>query len=119
MAVLGLFVKSIFLVALMIAIFIIGVIIYLYLRVKRVARTFAAGAGQRSAGTSQRTAGTGQRNAESSQSSRHTSSQQQAADYANTDFGDEELYDQRSPREINRKIFRKDEGEYVEFEEES
>ena len=42
MAIFGLFLKSIFLVAIMVAVFIIGVVIYLYLRVRRVARTFTS-----------------------------------------------------------------------------
>lgn len=103
----------------MVAIFIIGVIIYLYLRVKRVARTFAAGNGQRADGGSQSSRRTAeQRQQQRADASHSSASRQQTTDYADTDFGDEELYDQRSPREINRKIFKKDEGEYVEFEEE-
>lgn len=109
MAIFGLLLKSIFLVALMAAVLIIGVIIYLYMRVKRMARTFAA-AGQQTADT------TRQRR---SRSSRSNDSRQSAATNSGSDtaFNDEELYDERSTHEINRKIFSKDEGEYVDYEE--
>lgn len=96
MAIFGLFLKSIFLVAIMVAVFIIGVVIYLYLRVRRVARTF----------TSARQGASSRRSSASSASSSDSGS-----------FVNEELYDQRTDSEINRKIFSKDEGEYVEFEE--
>ena len=87
----------------MVAVFIIGVIIYLYLRVRRVARTF----------TSARQGTSGPR--ASSSGSGSYSSQQKTKDSGS--FVNEELYDQRTDSEINRKIFSKDEGEYVEFEE--
>ena len=80
----------------MVAVFIIGVVIYLYLRVRRVARTF----------TSARQGASSRRSSASSASSSGSGS-----------FVNEELYDQRTDSEINRKIFSKDEGEYVEFEE--
>lgn len=108
MAIFGLFLKSIFLVAIMVAVFIIGVVIYLYLRVKRVARTF----------TSARQGASSRRSSASSASSSGSgsySSQQNTKDSGS--FVNEELYDQRTDSEINRKIFSKDEGEYVEFEE--
>lgn len=108
MAIFGLFLKSIFLVAIMVAVFIIGVVIYLYLRVRRVARTF----------TSARHGASSRRSSASSASSSGSgsySSQQQTKDSGS--FVNEELYDQRTDSEINRKIFSKDEGEYVEFEE--
>lgn len=108
MAIFGLFLKSIFLVAIMVAVFIIGVVIYLYLRVRRVARTF----------TSARQGASSRRSSASSASSSGSgsySSQQQTKDSGS--FVNEELYDQRTDSEINRKIFSKDEGEYVEFEE--
>lgn len=107
MAILGLFLKSIFLVTLMIAIFIIGIIIYLYVRVKNVARSFGMGA-QGSKGTKQ--ASSANNRAKSTTTTGSTSSK--------TDFSNEELYDTRSAHDVNRKIFAKDEGEYVEFEEE-
>lgn len=108
MAIFGLFLKSIFLVAIMVAVFIIGVVIYLYLRVRRVTRTF----------TSARQGASSRRSSASSASSSGSgsySSQQQTKDSGS--FVNEELYDQRTDSEINRKIFSKDEGEYVEFEE--
>lgn len=108
MAIFGLFLKSIFLVAIMVAVFIIGVVIYLYLRVRRVARTF----------TSARQGASSRRSSASSASSSGSgsySSQQNTKDSGS--FVNEELYDQRTDSEIKRKIFSKDEGEYVEFEE--
>ncbi|WP_308243370.1 DUF4834 family protein [uncultured Prevotella sp.] len=108
MAIFGLFLKSIFLVAIMVAVFIVGVVIYLYLRVRRVARTF----------TSARQGASSRRSSASSASSSGSgsySSQQNTKDSGS--FVNEELYDQRTDSEINRKIFSKDEGEYVEFEE--
>lgn len=108
MAIFGLFLKSIFLVAIMVAVFIIGVVIYLYLCVRRVARTF----------TSARQGASSRRSSASSASSSGSgsySSQQNTKDSGS--FVNEELYDQRTDSEINRKIFSKDEGEYVEFEE--
>ncbi len=125
MAIIGLFLKSIFLVAIMVAVFIIGVIIYLYLRVRRVARTFTS---SRQGTSGPRASSSGGR-ASSSSSGRQSSSGRSSASndrgsyssqQSNNDSGsfvNEELYDQRSDREINRKIFSKDEGEYVEFEE--
>lgn len=108
MAIFGLFLKSIFLVAIMVAVFIIGVVIYLYLRVRRVARTFTSAR----QGTSSRRSSA---SSASSSGSGSYSSQQQTKDSGS--FVNEELYDQRTDSEINRKIFSKDEGEYVEFEE--
>lgn len=115
MAIFGLLLKSIFLVALMVAVLIIGVVIYLYMRVKRVARTFAS-AGQQAAGTAgQRRRTNGGASQESSSSGRNSASAGRAD---SASFAGEELYDERSAHEINRKIFSKDEGEYVDFEEE-
>lgn len=108
MAIFGLFLKSIFLVAIMVAVFIIGVVIYLYLRVRRVARTFTSAR----QGTSSRRSSA---SSASSSGSGSYSSQQNTKDSGS--FVNEELYDQRTDSEINRKIFSKDEGEYVEFEE--
>ncbi len=116
MAIFGLFLKSIFLVVLLTAVFVIGVVTYLYLRVRRVARSFSAasagGMGQRTHTTD---GGRTQRQS-SAQNSGTAGTRQSQAD--NSSFANEELYDQRSPREANRKIFSKDEGEYVDFEEE-
>ena len=110
MAIFGLFLKSIFIVALLVAVFIIGVTVYLYMRVKRVARTFAGASGRQST-AGRRTDG-----------ARHDagSGGNGAGSRSNGDqaFCNEELYDERSPRVANRKIFSKDDGEYVDFEEE-
>ena len=46
------------------------------------------------------------------------STKRRSAEYDDGVVVEEELYDERSPRQANRKIFAKDEGEYVEFEEE-
>ena len=73
MAIFGLLLKSIFLVALLVAVFIIG----------------------------NRTTG----------GSRTTSGSSQTSDIY------EELYDERPTQQANRKIFGKDEGDYVDFEE--
>lgn len=129
MAIFGLFLKSIFLVAIMVAVFIIGVVIYLYLRVRRVARTFtsarqgasgprASSSGRRASSSSSGSGASSRRSSASSASSSGSgsySSQQNTKDSGS--FVNEELYDQRTDSEINRKIFSKDEGEYVEFEE--
>lgn len=97
----------------MVAVFIIGVIVYLYMRVRRVVRMFGSSA-QGMGGARQQD---GQRAAQGSTSqSRRPSSSSTSDD--NSSFVNEELYDQRSPREANRKIFSKDEGEYVDFVEE-
>lgn len=125
MAIFGLFLKSIFLVAIMVAVFIIGVVIYLYLRVRRVARTFtsarqgtsgprASSSGRRASSSS---SGSGASSRRSSASSASSSSASSASSSDSGSFVNEELYDQRTDSEINRKIFSKDEGEYVEFEE--
>lgn len=119
MTVFGLLLKSIFLVALMIAVFIIGVVIYLYMRVRHVARTFSAMGGQ---GASRQHAqhgnGASGGNGSAGPGNAHKSQQSQGNGSAGASFVDEELYDERSPRERNRKIFHKDEGEYVDFVEE-
>lgn len=108
MAIFGLLLKSIFLVTLMIAIFIIGVIIYLYLRVKRVARSFGMGGAQ---------SGTQTASGRASSGSGSGGSSGKAGSTDGGTFVNEELYDERSPREANRKIIPKDEGEYVDYEE--
>lgn len=112
MAIFGLLLKSIFLVTLMIAIFIIGVIIYLYLRVKRVARSFGMGGAQTGAQTT-----SGRASGASGRASGQGNSSRQAGPTDRGTFVNEELYDERSPREANRKIIPKDEGEYVDYEE--
>ena len=97
----GLFLKYIFLVVMLCALFFVGIIVYFWLRIKHAARNFqnrAANAGMHGHGA-------------------HTRQQRQTAAGGN-DYGNEQLYDERSEAEANRKIFSKDEGEYVDFEEE-
>ena len=86
----------------MIAVFLIGIISFLYLRVKRMTNSNANRNNTRRQ----------QQNATSG------STKRRSAEYDDGVVVEEELYDERSPRQANRKIFAKDEGEYVEFEEE-
>lgn len=106
MSFIGLFLKSIFILVLMIAVFLIGIISFLYLRVKRMTKQFRNGS------NANRT------NRHQQQSSATGSTKRRSAEYDDGVVVEEELYDERSPRQANRKIFAKDEGEYVEFEEE-
>ena len=88
----------------MIAVFLIGIISFLYLRVKRMTKQFRNG--------------TNHTNRRQQQSSAAGSTKRRSAEYDDGVVVEEELYDERSPRQANRKIFAKDEGEYVDFEEE-
>lgn len=115
MAIFGLFLKSIFLVAILTAIFIFGIVVYLYLRVKRIARTMTGGSRARNSQQRQNSR-TGTYGSATSGSSTSNAGQSQGGNGGAT-YVNEELYDQRSPQEANRKIFAKDEGEYVDFEE--
>lgn len=107
MSFIGLFLKSIFIMVLMIAVFLIGIISFLYLRVKRMTKQFRNGTNTNGTNTRRQ-----QRNTTSG------STKRRSAEYDDGVVVEEELYDERSPRQANRKIFAKDEGEYVEFEEE-
>ena len=107
MSFIGLFLKSIFIMVLMIAVFLIGIISFLYLRVKRMTKQFRNGTNANRNNTRRQ-----QQNATSG------STKRRSAEYDDGVVVEEELYDERSPRQANRKIFAKDEGEYVEFEEE-
>lgn len=91
----------------MIAVFLIGIISFLYLRVKRMTKQFRNGTN---------TNGTNTRRQQ--QNTTSGSTKRRSAEYDDGVVVEEELYDERSPRQANRKIFAKDEGEYVEFEEE-
>lgn len=82
----GLFLKSIFLILLLSAFFFIGIILYLYVRVKKMTKTFNSKSTRRSTNKSQPT--------------------------------NEHVYYERPESQAKRKIFVKDEGEYVDFEEE-
>lgn len=104
MTFIGLFLKSIFIMVLMVAIFLIGIVSFIYLRVKRMTKQFRNG--------------TTHTNRRQQQSSAAGSTKRRSAEYNDGVVVEEELYDERSPRQANRKIFAKDEGEYVDFEEE-
>lgn len=104
MTFIGLFLKSIFIMVLMVAIFLIGIVSFIYLRVKRMTKQFHNG--------------TNHTNRRPQQNSAAGSTKRRSAEYDDGVVVEEELYDERSPRQANRKIFAKDEGEYVDFEEE-
>lgn len=104
MTFIGLFLKSIFIMVLMVAIFLIGIVSFIYLRVKHMTKQFRNG--------------TNHTNRRQQQSSTAGSTKRRSAEYDDGVVVEEELYDERSPRQANRKIFAKDEGEYVDFEEE-
>lgn len=87
----------------MVAIFLIGIVSFIYLRVKRMTKQFRNG--------------TNHTNRSQQQSSAAGSTKRRSAEYDDGVVVEEELYDERSPRQANRKIFAKDEGEYVDFEE--
>ncbi len=89
----------------MIAVFLIGIISFLYLRVKRMTKQFRNGTNSNANRRQQQNATSG-------------STKRRSAEYDDGVVVEEELYDERSPHQANRKIFAKDEGEYVEFEEE-
>jgi len=104
MTFIGLFLKSIFIMVLMVAIFLIGIVSFIYLRVKRMTKQFRNG--------------TNHTNRRQQQNSAAGSTKRRSAEYDDGVVVEEELYDEPSPRQANRKIFAKDEGEYVDFEEE-
>lgn len=116
MAVFALLVKYILLVVIFIMVFVAGVVAYFMHRVRSVTQQFRQASGQ---------GANGQRTYRHGANSQRANSQRDSA--GSTDSGSdsrggsggvaEELYDERSPREANRKIFAKDEGEYVDFEE--
>ncbi len=85
----------------MVAIFLIGIVSFIYLRVKRMTKQFRNGTNRRQ-----------------QQNSAAGSTKRRSAEYDDGVVVEEELYDERSPHQANRKIFAKDEGEYVDFEEE-
>ena len=88
----------------MVAIFLIGIVSFIYLRVKRMTKQFRNG--------------TNHTKRRQQQNSAAGSTKRRSAEYDDGVVVEEELYDERSPRQANRKIFAKDEGEYVDFEEE-
>ena len=93
----------------MVAIFLIGIVSFIYLRVKRMTKQFRNGNGSTNANRTNR---------RQQQNSAAGSTKRRSAQYDDGIVVEEELYDERSPRQANRKIFAKDEGEYVDFEEE-
>ena len=114
MSVFALLIKYLFIVFILVAFFVIGVVAYFLHRVRNAARRFANGGmgDGRSSAANNGTYGS----ASSSSSANNTGSNGNAAGSSRPVSGD--IYDSRSPREANRKIFAKDEGEYVDFVEE-
>lgn len=76
-----------FLILLLSAFFLIGIILYLYVRVKKMAKSF------------------------NSKTARQSNKEHRQTN--------EQVYDERPESQAKRKIFAKDEGEYVDFEEEN
>ena len=91
----------------MIAVFLIGIISFLYLRVKRMTKQFRNGTNSNANRNNTRRQ---QQNATSG------STKRRSAEYDDGVVVEEELYDERSPHQANRKIFAKDEGEYVDLQ---
>lgn len=131
MSVLALLIKYLFIVFILVAFFVIGVVAYFLHRVRNAARRFANGGmggqggmnngmgGGRSSAANNGTYGSASSSSSSSSTSssaNNTGSAGNAAGSSRPISGD--IYDSRSPREANRKIFAKDEGEYVDFVEE-
>lgn len=120
MSVFALLIKYLFIVFILVAFFVIGVVAYFLHRVRNAARRFANGemGGGRSSAANNGTYGSAASSSSSSTSSsaNNTGSNGNAAGSSRPVSGD--IYDSRSPREANRKIFAKDEGEYVDFVEE-
>lgn len=102
MSVIAFFLKYLFVVAMLVAFFLIGIVTYLYLRIKRMTQAFHNGNRRHSA----------------QQSTASGAQKRRSTQYDDGVTVEEELYDQRSAKQANRKIFAKDEGEYVDFEEE-
>ncbi len=111
MSVFALLIKYLFIVFILVAFFVIGVVAYFLHRVRNAARRFANGGmgGQGGMNKSSSSSST-------SSSANNSGSAGNAAGSSRPVSGD--IYDSRSPREANRKIFAKDEGEYVDFVEE-
>lgn len=114
----GLFLKSIFIVIMLCAFFFIGIMIYLYMKVKRVARHFGATGAQQHAGAGPRGgAHADGAQAQSRRTQRPGTSNDNGPDGGTAAYA--EIYDPRPADEANRKIISKDEGEYVDFVEEN
>ena len=115
MVFLGLLVKYMFITILLVAIFFIGIIVYFFIRVRNLSRAF--GEKTQAGGHRTSTAGFGQGGSQGHKTAGGGATGGNGSTAGSGTFVNEELYDQRSPREANRKIFKKDEGEYVDFEE--
>lgn len=131
MSVFALLIKYLFIVFILVAFFVIGVVAYFLHRVRNAARRFANGGmggqgdmnngmgGGRSSAANNGTYGSASSSSSSSSTSSSANNNGSAGNAAGSSrpvSGD--IYDSRSPREANRKIFAKDEGEYVDFVEE-
>lgn len=115
MAVIGGLIKGIFTIILLVAVFLIGIISFIFLRVRRMTKTFRDGMGA----ANNKGAANGNRNGKhSQQNTTSNTNKRRSAEYDDGVVVEEELYDNRSRSEANRKIFAKDEGEYVDYEEE-
>ena len=104
MSVFALLIKYLFIVFILVAFFVIGVVAYFLHRVRNAAANNGTYGSACSSSSS------------TSSSANNTGSNGNAAGSSRPVSGD--IYDSRSPREANRKIFAKDEGEYVDFVEE-
>lgn len=113
MSVFALLIKYLFIVFILVAFFVIGVVAYFLHRVRNAARRFANGGMGGQGGTYGSASSS---STSSSRSSNNSGKDDNAAGSSRPVSGD--IYDSRSPREANRKIFAKDEGEYVDFVEE-
>ena len=126
MTVIGLLLKYIFIVAVLIAVFVIGVVVYFMHRVRHLAQQFSQtgnsqtgnNPGAQRAGTYGNSSNGGTCSSHSTAGGAGNASANEAEADEVFEEVDEELYDTRSPNVANRKIFAKDEGEYVDFEEE-
>lgn len=116
MSVFALLIKYLFIVFILVAFFVIGVVAYFLHRVRNAARRFAMGGGRSSAANNGTYGSASSSSSSTSSSANNTGSNGNAAGSSRPVSGD--IYDSRSPREANRKIFAKDEGEYVDFVEE-
>lgn len=113
MSVFALLIKYLFIVFILVAFFVIGVVAYFLHRVRNAARRFANGGMGGQGGTYGSASSS---STSSSRSGNNSGKDDNAAGSSRPVSGD--IYDSRSPREANRKIFAKDEGEYVDFVEE-
>ena len=107
MTFIGGLIKGIFVIILLSALFLIGIVSFIYLRIRRMTKTFRDGMDSANGN-----------NNRSSQNTASNTNKRRSTEYEDGVVVEEELYDNRSRSEANRKIFAKDEGEYVDYEEE-